>query len=117
MRFSAQRLQVDRKFTRSTRLLAHVPLLVKEPRKEALRTDMRKLDTIVWSIGARQRRLHISSTTPVWGTGTPLASWLSQIDFWSRSTADGHLVSLCEIVQRHAGDSEHRVLEADGDTI
>jgi signal transduction histidine kinase len=78
---------------------------------------MRKLDTIVWSIGARQRRLHISSTTPVWGTGTPLASWLSQIDFWSRSTADGSLVSLCEIVQRHAGDSEHRVLEADGESI
>ena len=78
---------------------------------------MRKLDTIVWSIGARQRRLHISSTTPVWGTGTPLASWLSQIDFWSRSSADGCLVSLCEIVQRHAGDSEHRVLEADGETI
>jgi len=53
----------------------------------------------------------------VWGTGTPLASWLSQIDLWSRGSADRRLVSLCEVVQRNAGDSEHRVLEADGETI
>ena len=78
---------------------------------------MRKLDTIVWSIGARQQRLHISSTTPVWGTGTPLASWLSQIDLWSRGSADRTLVSLCEVVQRNAGDSEHRVLDVDDETI
>jgi len=78
---------------------------------------MRKLDTIVWSIGARQRRLHVSSATPVWGTGTPLDTWLSQIDLWTRETANGRLVSLCETVQRYAGDTEHRVLEADDETI
>ena len=53
----------------------------------------------------------------MWGTGTPLASWLSQIDLWSRGSADRRLVSLCEVVQRNAGESEHRVLDVDEDTI
>jgi signal transduction histidine kinase len=78
---------------------------------------MRKLDTIVWLIGARYRRLSISSVTPVWGTGTPLATWLSQTDLWARGAADRSLVELCEVVQRYAGDTEHQVLNADEDAI
>src|SRR5882757_4942226 len=79
--------------------------------------EMRKLETIVWRIRAGDRRLSLSNVPPLWNAGTPLGSWLNQIDLWSPGLADPRVVTICGLVQHNAGDCEHRVLDVNDDTI
>lgn len=78
---------------------------------------MRKLDTIVWELRARTRRLQILSTSASWENGSPLGSWINQADLWARDVPDRRLVALCGIVARSSRDCEHRVLAASADTV
>jgi signal transduction histidine kinase len=72
---------------------------------------------IVWSIAARTRRVRISNVPPRWDAGTPLDSWLKQVDLWSAERPGRLLVELGRIVGRSTDGCEHRVLGINGDTL